>query len=239
MAMEDVTKVMIVYDPTPDSTKEYLRDHGFEVRERRLTFPIMTHRFLDYFQFLAENTVDQVVITDVKDVVFQRDPFPFLSNNRNLVIGQESILVDDMPWSRVNYKVTFPFEYDSSLSRQISLCAGVIGGDAKYVRDLCMSTFRFAVSSLVVSRAPGQTPDQAALNLTLRSLLTDLFYETTHKDAWVTHLGVCMEEEHKDLLLDTIPKLKNGLVVNANDEPFCIVHQYDRFPEFRKGMTYA
>lgn len=242
MNVPDVQKFMVVYEGTPSETIQFLKIRGFTVLEKQGPFPIVTQRFFDYYQLLVSNPdLELVIMTDVKDVIFQSDPFQHVGKC-DLLVGEESIKIDDMPWAKINYSATFPFEYEQ-IKERTSLCAGVFGGTREAVADLCQATFRQSIGSLALHRDHGQPPDQAALNIVLgSSLLASGFEEgslwrTQHESAWVTHLGVCLDEGHQQWVNDTIPTVdEDGVVRNEDGREFCIVHQYDRFPDLNRKV---
>ena len=80
--------------------------------------------------------------------------------------------------------------------------------------------------------------DQAAYNIMMG---WRQYNRTTHiarlKDAWACNLHVTNKPDQLSqfgpFLLEPRPTFENGLVVNENKTPFCIVHQYDRVPELK------
>ena len=62
------------------------------------------------------------------------------------------------------------------------------------------------------------------------------------EDGWCTHLGTVLApkviEKYKSKLVEPMPSINDeGIVVNRNNVPFVIVHQYDRVPELRKQIN--
>jgi hypothetical protein len=55
---------------------------------------------------------------------------------------------------------------------------------------------------------------------------------------WACQAGVCVDpskiEGFRPFLLETEPVFNNGVVQTADGKTFCIVHQYDRVPEWKK-----
>ena len=58
------------------------------------------------------------------------------------------------------------------------------------------------------------------------------------EDAWACQLGTTADpskiEQFAPLLLEPTPKFENGEVVTSTGNPFTIVHQYDRVPEWKQ-----
>ena len=65
---------------------------------------------------------------------------------------------------------------------------------------------------------------------------------TKLKDAWAVNAHVTnkpdLVEKLKPYLLEEAPTMsKDGLIVNSNGNPFVIVHQYDRVPEWMEYFS--
>lgn len=220
--------MMVVYEGTPEVTKNYLKTNGVVVIESTLKYPIVVQRFSDYYKLLREYEFDSVIITDVKDVVFIKNPFDFLGNNNSdIVLGGESIKIENMPWASNNYSKTFPLEYPR-IKENVSVCAGVISGKSIAVTDLCLMISKFSYSSYKLYTT-NEPPDQAALNVILDLNLINSIDILSHDDAFVTHMGVSLDDKHKEKLTELPPILTESGIVNSYGQIFSIVHQYDRF----------
>lgn len=227
-------KAMILYNSVPSEVVTYLTDRGYilykaDVKPSTLNQPILVDRFLGLYKILSIGKYDRVVTTDVKDVVFQSDPIKWLDHNQTkpLVIGSESIKCKDMPWSSVNYPASYPIEWEF-LKDEVSHCAGVIAGNADFVKDFFLAVWRWSLTG-----QKRDTPDQAAVNVLINLLpFKGEVQKTIHKDLWVTHLGVSLNspEVFGPHLTDTVPTFdSNGVVYDSTTNmPFVMVHQYER-----------
>ena len=226
-------------------------------------FNICVERFAHLWFFLKkyEDPFDYVIATDVKDVVFQSNPSEWIreitDNHEDplIIVGTENLLYKDEPWGKNNMIMSFgPLFYDELKDTPIH-CAGVIAGTRQSIQDLAKTVF-------LVSRggpaypSGGGGPDQAALNITLN---TDPWKRMTafleSDEPFVAHCGTSWEaikagsgaigEEFVQLHTSTEMQIKdrfvgpdlefiNGQVCTENGVPFCIVHQYDRVPEWKK-----
>ena len=225
-------KFMLVYE-VPQNTIDYLQNNDFTVFDcGSLDRPIVVRRFLDLYSLLTRNdfNYNKVIVTDVKDVIFQLNPSLWLSKNLEtpIVVGSESILSKDMEWAVRNYGDSYPLEWPR-IKDKVSFCAGVIAGEPKPVADLFLNIFRWSLTGAT----PYQSPDQAALNVLMdMEPYKSYIQKTFHKDTWVTHLGISLDkpELHGPFLQDSLPQVKDNLIVNSEGLPFTIVHQYDRIP---------
>jgi len=226
-------------------------------------FNICVERFghLWYFLRKYEDDFRCVIMTDVKDVVFQTDPSKWLTISgfdnskqvKTLVVGSENIRYRDEPWGRNNLKMSFgPLLYEELKDNPI-YCAGVLAGTRKAMEEISKLTF-------LISRggpqhvSGGGGPDQAALNILLNSLSKTVLFLNTN-DEFVAHCGTSIPaieagsgaigEEYVRLHTMTLDQIrekfingditfKDGQVCTAYGEPFAIVHQYDRVPEWKK-----
>lgn len=222
-------------------------------------FNIVVERFAHMWYFLrnVDDEIDHVIATDVKDVIFQRDPSEELRNqldkDKSLVVGSENFRYKDEPWSKGNmYRSFGPLFYDMMKEYPI-YCAGVIAGKKKDFLDLCMNVFMYCRGSpsFVVG---GGGPDQAALNI---YLTTDAVSNRTKfastNDSWVVHAGTSVPaiksgkgeigaqytqnpsllDTYRKVMLHDDPVFIDGVVCNNDKIPYAIVHQYDRVNEWK------
>ena len=143
-------KFMLTYE-VPSETISFLQKEGFEVFDcgslpTNLGYrPIVVYRFRDLYRLLTSDffDYDKVIVTDVKDVIFQSNPTEWMDKNLThpLLVGSESILCKDMEWSRRNYSSSFPLEWER-IQDKLSYCAGIIAGDTLTVADLFLAIYR-------------------------------------------------------------------------------------------------
>jgi hypothetical protein len=204
--------------------------------------PFMVHveRFLHIYNYLKDNNFRYVITTDVKDVIFQKDPFIQLDEmltrtGKDLVFSSESILYKDEPWGDNNLMETFgPYIHNIFKENEI-YNVGVLGGKGDAMRDLALNIF------LACLGKPIKICDQSTFNVMISMnpyLKTSLYAKS--EDGWACQLGTTVDpskiEQFKPFLLERTPKMENDKVVTATSTPkeFSIVHQYDRVPEWRK-----
>jgi hypothetical protein len=226
---------------------------------------IMVDRFLQAWRFLNDLPEDDVVIwTDVRDVVFQKNPSDWIHKNmffkdKSIIVGSENLTYADEPWGRNNLLESFGELHFNKIMNWPINCAGVIAGKAKVVTDLFFALYTIC-KNLPAEIPGGGGPDQAALNvmLSLEPYRSITKFCTTDDD-WVCHLGTSMAaieagsggigqycrmygqpalDYFRTKMIGADPKLEDGLVINPlTGAPYCIVHQYDRVPSWKDKMS--
>ena len=242
-------KVMILMNCDIETATKVLKA-GFEVISfgtdamGNLTHqsPFMVHveRFLHIYNYLKDNEFRYVITTDVKDVIFQKDPFIQLDEmltgtGKDLVFASESILYKNEPWGDNNLMETFgPYIHDIFKENEI-YNVGVLAGRGYAMRDLALNIFLACVGK------PIKICDQSTFNVMISMnpyLKTSLYAKS--EDGWACQLGTTVDpskiDQFQQFLLERSPKMENDKVVTANyrQQEFSIVHQYDRVPEWRK-----
>lgn len=217
---------------------------------------IMVDRFFYIYNFLRmlDSSFDRVIITDVRDVVFQSNPTEWLDEHflpqYNLVVGGENLNYEDEPWGRNNLQKSFGDYFYDTLKEQQIICAGVLAGTLEDIKDLCLNIW------LITHRMNphvegGGGPDQAALNILLDMVVHR--YTTLYTDAtkgWVVHAGTSPDAiragsggigeaylRDPNIKLPFVNNIEYSVkndIVHANDKLLTIVHQWDRVPAWKK-----
>ena len=232
-----------------DTAKKVL-ESGFEIvsfgqnekgdLEHKSPFMVHVERFIHIFNYLKENNFRYVITTDVKDVIFQSDPFVELDkliteSGKDLVFASESMLYKDEPWGNQNLIETFgPFIHNIFKENEI-YNVGVLAGKADAMRDLALNIF------LACMGKPIKICDQSTFNVMINMHpynKNSLFMKS--EQGWACQLGTTADptkiESFRPHLLELTPKFENGKVTTSYGKPFTIVHQYDRVPEWRQQI---
>jgi len=195
-------------------------------------------RFFHYWQFLATtNHADAyVVASDVSDVVFQKNPSIWLRNNAapfKLISSSESLRHCDEPWNCETFSRCYGSPILNRVLRdRLVSNAGVVAGEAAFVRDLFLNVYLMTFASAF------SNSDQAAMNLllSLEPNRSEVRVTTSH-DAWACQAGTTADPRKivsfRPHLRDPEPYFRDGLVYNAAGTKYCIVHQYNRVPEWK------
>jgi hypothetical protein len=220
-------KVMLVYEVSNDVI-EYLTQKGWILFQSQLEEHIILQRFRDMYVILNQYETDWIIWTDVKDVIFQKDPINWIEDNSSytrLFAFSECVKLKDDPWAVVNTGSSFPMEWELGLKEKISYCAGTIVGDLESIRDLFIQIYRWSKTTA----NPGQLSDQAAFNALIN---LEQFRSTTklvnQESGFVTQLGTVWCKKDVLPILEPTPIYKDGKFYNQKGDEFVIVHQYDR-----------
>ena len=240
-------KVLILMNCDKDTVKK-VSDAGFTVvgfqqdSEGNLVYPQTgraphVERFIHIYNFLSQHEYRFVVTTDVKDVIFQKDPIEYISatltEDKNLMFASESMYYKDEPWGNQNLLETFGnFIYDRFKDNEI-YNVGVLAGRGHAMRDLICNIF------VATQGRPIPICDQSTFNFMISmSPYRETSVYLRSEDAWAAQLGTTADpkkiEHFKPLLIEAEPKLEGDTVTTSTGTPFTIVHQYDRVPEWRK-----
>jgi hypothetical protein len=233
---------IIISIGSSNRTNQQLADSGFgvlaaDVGESKMMFHM--ERFLHIYGFLKENghNYRNVITTDVRDVIFQHNPFPFVEKQMELnpeiqLVGiSEGIKIKNENWNKDNILKNFGYFFYDTIEDCDVLNVGTIAGKSEAVKDLCGMLFQLSMNR------PDWVADQAAYNLLMNWVpYKNTAYISTLDDAWACNLHVTNKpeqlEEFGPHLLHERPIFEDGMVKDGkNKQPFAIVHQYDRVPE--------
>ncbi len=92
-------------------------------------------RWLKYYEYLKKNKFEKVLITDISDVWFKKNPFELLSPKFRLFIGSEESINCENKWMKSHYLKVFGKEFKFLQSKQV-LNAGIVGGTYNEVLKL-------------------------------------------------------------------------------------------------------
>jgi hypothetical protein len=237
----NVEKVMIVGN-TNEETKNILKEKGFTIFEMAPTPNLPPHipRWIHVYDYLKQHgdKYNNVIMTDLKDVYFQTDPFVWLEENlgdKKIVTGSECLLYRDESWGNQNLIDTF----GTYLHEQFKDCeiynVGILGGKPEYLRDLFLHNYLLAL------RIPSAL-DQGTFNLLMHTHpYKDIVLFAKQKDGWACQAGTVADpskmETFRPNLLEPEPIYKDNIVYTSTGKPFAIVHQYDRVPEWKNYIS--
>lgn len=186
-------------------------------------FPPTEARYLHAYRFLQSHDYDRVLLCDVRDVLFQEDPFKHLPQvglaasieHRRYTVGSEPY---NSYWVRQ--------AYGEDMLRRIAdkpvACSGVTYGDAaaiqRYLRMIGDEIFALNAPS---ARQPGT--DQGIHNVLLWTGRYGEFHRLETFDSAIATLGGA---EPKELNLD------RGHLFNRDGSVVSVLHQYDRIPGY-------
>lgn len=222
-----------------DETVEAIEKDGVIVVRARKHSPQMIHmeRFLHIYDFLKHNEgkYKHVISTDVRDVVFQKNPSDWLDrvfDFEGIVSSGEAILIKNEAWNRNNIVKNFGEQFYMDVMNYPVQCVGILAGTLEMMRDLCFYLYQMSLNR------PDWVADQAAYNMIVHTgPWKNLTYFAELSDAWAINGHVTNYEKDmakfEPYLLEGRPYVKGDKIVNESGEEFYIVHQYDRVREWK------
>jgi len=213
----------------------YLNSRGVNVirmfQTRSFTRSVHARRYAIYLDYLRARLAryDQVMMSDVRDVVFQRNPFDgiaspkchFYLESAGRTIGEDPT---NARWVRGCFSAA---EAERLAACRIS-CSGItIGGTAAIVAYLEQMVARIRVVPWRIYRRIGHGYDQAIHNYLVHvdSAIDGIVIENNR------HIATMALEPRAFYRLD-----REALIYGPDDHLFPICHQYDRFPDLRKAV---
>jgi len=189
--------------------KEYIANSG--LLNVSNAYCLIHHvRFLHFAYFLKNSTKpkDNIITTDVTDVIFNGNPFEQLESWKfeGIIASSEEILHKDENWNLENYYSTFGFLTNYFKNTKI-YNAGFISGTSEILQDLFNQMYLLCLFK-------SRNADQAAYNYLIQTSFKDKTKFTHMEDYWGLHLHVIKN---------------NNIPFNLNDIPkYKVIHQYDR-----------
>lgn len=194
-----------------------------KIRALKVTGYPHVSRFFEYKEIIdSHSDASNILLTDVRDVFFQNNPFKNLGKglfvgmeNPDFTIGTEQY---NQKWIIDAYGESF---YNIAKNEQVS-CSGVTIGDvdsikvyiSKMIEEFCRQPYQ---------KMSERIYDQAMHNkLLIANELSNVTYCQPFESIIVT-LGLYK--------IDQIAINTEGFIINHNQEIIPIVHQYDRHPE--------
>jgi hypothetical protein len=245
------TKAMICYNIGYDTLEELVKRNytilAFKKNdeknrvEYRDDFSIVVERFLHLWYLLKsfKGEYRYIVTTDVKDVIFQRNPITWLETYlgyKQINVASESIRYEDEDWGNNNLMKSFgPLIHDHN--KQNTICnAGTISGRFDTMLDLFLNIYMLCNSTKHYIEGGGG-PDQAALNVLLNMKpYKEITNFAMSEDGYAAQLGTTGPQiagKYGSRLLEKSPILVDNTVCTSTGVPFAMVHQYDRVPEWK------
>jgi hypothetical protein len=198
---------------------------------RSFTRSVHARRYAVYLDYLRtrRDRYDQVMLSDVRDVVFQRNPFDGIASSQcHFYLESSARKIGDDPTNSRWTRGCFPAEIAAALGAQRISCSGItIGGTAAMLAYLEEMAARVRKVPMRIYRAIGHGYDQAIHNylVHLDPAIDGIVAENNG------HIAT-MALEPRDLYrIDA-----EARIFAADGRLFPICHQYDRFPDIRKAI---
>jgi len=178
--------------------------------------------FQYFLECLADQTAD-ILLTDVRDVIFQTDPFAQVETpGIHFYFENNEYMLDREPFNASIIKKAYGEGLLQSFAAKPISCVGVIRGDRPSILDY----LRLLAQELEALPADFFGSDQAAHNKILYSGVLPKQHLHPNETSAVMHLGLVPAQ--------AIQTNAKGQVLNALGQVVSIVHQYDRHPALTK-----
>ena len=243
---KDAKKILFCLDKDIPKGFDKIKSLGIELihlptNEVNGTDIVKSERFHIIWEYLRkiEDKKSIVLTTDTLDVCFQSDPFEWYANNKKneLLLGSEGISIQREHWNHRNIKSKFNHYFDHVKDNDV-LCCGVIMGEVGIVEDLILHMFGYA---RLFKSEDNEGGDQGAMNVILLSnYFKSKLQVTTSSEPMIIHCATAGPTDlfvswgFKDNYKYDLPKFDGNNVVNKDNIPYCIVHQYNRVKEWEK-----
>lgn len=200
-------KVQVIF-PDVDfwgNKKDFFEHHTGKINLLNSYDLIHNNRFLYINRLLSTNNFEKVLVTDVSDVRFTRDPFSEIPNDK-LIATSEVITYGEEDWNfhHMLYNIGI---FGHEFKEYEVLNVGVFGGSAELVKDISRDIMLLSVGKPKVA-------DQTSYNYLIRTHYKDKTTITSLEDKFAVHLQV---------VVDGLVKLDYDTI-----DDYAIVHQYDR-----------
>lgn len=184
--------------------------------------------------------VDYVLLTDVRDVIFQEDPFPKLiekMGDKDAVLSSENIKMADEPWNQNVMFQLFGGDACDRIREHDVINSGIIFGRPSFLADL--NLLMYDITHCLTGE---KIRDQAALQYLYHSITTfkEKCVVSDGNDFIATHLAVAGPTKFFEQW-NFKNNLKSGHVIMDTEKVLChhpdgqvysIIHQYNRCDEW-------
>jgi len=190
-------------------------------------------RFYDIYKYIEQGNYNFVVTTDVRDVIFQKNPIEFLEHcGKDLVFSSESIKYKNEAWGTKNFIEAFGPDVFKLYKENEIFNVGVIAGKGRALSILLKEIFEMSMSLNV------PICDQSTFNYIIQNdYYKQISLYSRTSDSWSTQMGTTNDpntSHYLPVLLTRPPMMLRDVVINTAGSEFYIVHQYDRVPGFRE-----
>ena len=231
---EGCERVLLLYNPSNNGLEEYLKqnnitiilpefdfwgnekfkfNHDTGACDFNISYELIHNiRFFHIWNYLQNNTYNKILITDVKDVYFNDNPFSGLDSNF-LTATSEEIIYKNEEWNKNHIHYNLGVIGLETLLDQPVYNVGVFGGGHKLVKEICADIYLMSVGKYKVA-------DQTSYNYLIQTKYKDKTIFTNLKDKLAVHLHVI----NAGLVPFNLEAISN----------YKIIHQYDRIPNFKR-----
>jgi hypothetical protein len=236
--------VCIFLGPGADEkTRETLTGLGVETIRYTTTFPyidsphpanfkslpdniaIYNFRHFLYYDYLLKNGAkfSNVLLTDVKDVVFQKDPFDFAIEDK-LYVALEKQTIEDCAWTGKWIVEGYDHETLQAIQHNLASCAGTTMGPTKLMEQYLFKM----LTQIKLLKDAHASADQAPHNVLLYNHELDPVVKLLTDSDIIMTVGSLHDYP---FAYD-----KEGFLLSGNGKRVNIIHQADRRVELQKQL---
>jgi len=227
-------RVLLLYNPSNNGLEEYLKNNNINIiypnfdfwGNKKSTFNhdtgecnfdssyelIHNIRFFHIWNFLQNNIYNKILITDVKDVYFNDNPFDLLASTL-ITATSEEIIYENEEWNKTHIHYNLGLIGLETLLDKPVYNVGVFGGGYEIIKEICSDIYLMSIGKYKVA-------DQTSYNYLLQTKYKEKTIFTNLKDNLAVHLHVI----NAGLIKFNLDDIKN----------YKIIHQYDRIPNFKR-----
>ena len=184
-------------------------------------------RYMYFLDIVRAGDYDRVLLSDVRDVVFQSDPFTQLPRDGIAVsVETRDYTIAEEPYNRGWIRDGYGEQMVRRIGDNAVICSGVTAGD----NDAMLAYLERMVSE-TLAISPRDAIDQAIHNVLV----------------WTGALEPCTLMETLDSAVATLNNVapaaielgSDGRLLNRDGRPPSVVHQYDRVPGLEERLLPA
>lgn len=179
------------------------------------TYHVVNARIAFYYKYLKTNRFDNIFITDVRDVVFQADPFDEFIGGCNVFNENEFVKISDCQWNSSWIKEGYGEGELRNIGAKEIYCVGTILADYESIMLLLAKMLKACIDWKGRMNIYG--PDTGSFNYLIHNGLVDNLVKRKNGEIVLT-----VSPETYDKIRIT----PEGVIYN-NFKP-AVIHQYDR-----------
>lgn len=245
--------VVLVYRATSDLVTNCLNlgfnvllaehdEFGRKIQHNKFGLPTQAHKMRNFhaYEYLYSVDVtrpdynerpDMTIITDTRDVCFQRNPEDYFNEQymgEYITMPSENVLFKDEPWNMGMVQQLFGPIIADKLKNRAACNSGTFFGPSYLMKDFLLNMF------LVERDFASTGSDQPTMNV--------LGHNSEHvnvlpmRAGWAFQCGTTIDPT-KNLPQITPLDYKiypNGILTLSTDVPYVLLHQYERVPALKK-----
>jgi hypothetical protein len=227
----DADIVLFCANLSQQKISEYQQQGFIVVRAPELAhLPNINYRRGAYYNWLCSHPeYSNILCVDVKDVVFQDNPFK-VNHNNQLWLFSEGILYG-VEWFNPHDQglVQQAFGITQDMTNKHVINSSIQYGSAKLFKSFCALIY----NTMITGKKPlgEEYSEQGIINYLYYNLLhkdSDYVLKTPDKDNFCVH-GVCREFMNLPPIDGVEPVFIDGIIKNARtNKPYIMIHQWDR-----------